>query len=140
MKAMWKEKWVDEKLTKFLEGQITQAQLKADSEAEQSAEVEESEAVKMEDVGMTGGTQSLAMEVDEEEEDEVVIVEEVKQGEMWKWAPSLPPKTLRKRVQVGTVTQMPAGSQVQGSLVRGSQVGLVNARSMGKPCWRCAKH
>ena len=89
---------MDEKLTKFLEGQITQAQLKADSEAEQSAEAEESKAVKMEDVGTTGGTQSSVMEVNEEEEDEVIIVEEVKRGEMQKWALSSPPKTLRKRV------------------------------------------
>ena len=77
-KAMWQEKWVDEKLTEFLEGQITQAPLEADSEVEQSAEAEDSEAVEMENVGMTGGTQLLAMEVDEEEEDEVIIVEEVK--------------------------------------------------------------
>ena len=76
-KAMWQEKWVDEKLTEFLEGQITQAPLEANSEVEQSAEAEESEAVEMENVGMTGGTQLLAMEVDEEE-DEVIIVEEVK--------------------------------------------------------------
>ena len=69
---------MDEKLTKFLEGKITQAQIKADSEAEQSTEAEESEAVKMEDVATTGGTQSSAMEVNEEEEDEVIIVEEVK--------------------------------------------------------------
>ena len=76
-KAMWQEKWVDEKLTEFLEGQITQAPLEANSEVEQSAEAEESEAVEMKNVGMTGGTQLLAMEVDEEE-DEVIIVEEVK--------------------------------------------------------------
>ena len=33
-----------------------------------------------------------------------------------------------------------AGSQVQGSLVQGSQVGLGNVGSTGKPCWRCIKH
>ena len=77
-KAMWQEKWVDEKLTEFLEGWITQAQLEANLEVEQSMEAEESEAVETEDVRTTGGTQSSAMEVEEEEEDKVVIVEEVK--------------------------------------------------------------
>ena len=78
MKAMWREKWVDEKLTEFLEGWITQVQLEANLEVEQSMEAEESEAVETEDVRTTGGTQSSAMEVEEEEEDKVVIVEEVK--------------------------------------------------------------
>ena len=41
-------------------------------------EAEEREAVRMEDHGMMGRTQSSAIEVDEEEEDEVVVVEEVK--------------------------------------------------------------
>ena len=45
------------------------------SEAEQSAEGAESEVVGMEDAGVTGGTQLLVMEVDEEEEDKVVVVE-----------------------------------------------------------------
>ena len=39
------------------------------------------------------------MEVNEEE-DEVIVVEEVKQGEMRKQAPSSPPKMSRKRVHV----------------------------------------
>ena len=52
-------------------GWLTQA------EFEEDLEVEESKAVGTEDVGMTGGTQSSVMEVDEEE-DEVVVVEEVK--------------------------------------------------------------
>ena len=80
MKVMWWEKWVDEKLTEFLEGRITQVQLEADSEAEQSVEGEESEVVGMEDAGATGGTQSLVMEVNEEEEVVVVVMEEEKQG------------------------------------------------------------
>ena len=44
-------------------------------------EAEESEAIGMEEGGMTGRTQSSVMEVDEEGEDEVVVVEQVKQGE-----------------------------------------------------------
>ena len=60
-------------------------------------EGEESEVVGTEDVGVTGGTQSSAMEVNEEEE-EVRVVGEVKQGEMQKWAPLSPPKMWRKRV------------------------------------------
>ena len=80
-----------------LEGQMSQAELEIDSEAEEMGEAEGSEAVRMEEVGMTGGTQSSAMEVDEEGEDEVVVLE-VKQGEKRKWAPLLPPKLLRKRV------------------------------------------
>ena len=41
-------------------------------------EGEGSKAAGTEDVGTTGGTQSLVMEVNEEGEDEVVVVEEVK--------------------------------------------------------------
>ena len=52
----------------------------------------------MEDMGATGGTQSSVMEVDKEEEDEVVVVEEIKQSETWKWAPLSPLKMSRKRV------------------------------------------
>ena len=74
------------KQLEVLEGHLTQ-------EAEEIGEAEGSEAV-----GMMGGTQSLVMEVDKEEEDEVVVVEEVKQGEMKKQALSSPPKSLRKRV------------------------------------------
>ena len=36
------------------------------------------------------------MEVDEEGEDEVIVVEEAKQGEMRKWAPLSLPKMLRQ--------------------------------------------
>ena len=61
-------------------------------------EAEESEVIGTEEVGMTSGTQSSPMEVDEEGEDEVVVVEQVKRGEMRKQAPSLPPKSSRKRV------------------------------------------
>ena len=63
------DKWLEEKLTEVLEGWLTQAALENNSEAE------ESKAIRTEDFGMTGGTQSLAMEVDEEEEDEVVVKE-----------------------------------------------------------------
>ena len=74
------------------------------------------------------------MEVDEEGEDEVIVVEEAKQGETRKRAPSSSPKLSRKRVQAGMVTQM------LGSSVQGSQAGLGNVGSMVKPCWRCVKH
>ena len=57
---------------------MSQAELEIDSEAEEMVEAEESEAVGMEEFGTTGGTQSSAMEVDEEGEDEVVVIEEVK--------------------------------------------------------------
>ena len=70
----------------------------------------------------------LVMEVDEE--DEVVVVVEVRQGEMWKWALSS-----RKRVHAATVTQTPVGSQVQGS-----QVGSGNVGSTERLCKRCVKH
>ena len=103
-------------------------------------EAEESEAIRTEEVGMTSGTRSLAMEVDEEGEDEVVVVEEVKRGETRKRAPSLLPKSLRKRVRAGTATQTPAGSQVKGGSVPGSQAGMGTVGSMGGPCWRCVKH
>ena len=71
------DKWFKDKLTELLEGGMTQAAFKKDSEAEEMVEVEESEGMGMEDVGTTGGTQSSAMEV-EEEENEVVMVGEVK--------------------------------------------------------------
>ena len=80
-----------------LEGRLSQEALEVDSEAEEMGEAEGSKAVRMEEVGMTGGTQSSAMEVDEEGEDEVVVLE-VKQGEKRKWAPLSPPKSSRKRV------------------------------------------
>ena len=68
---------------------------------EEMGEAEGSEAIRMEEVGVTGGTQSSAMEVDEEGEDEVVVVERVKQGETRKQAPSSPPKSSRKRSEQG---------------------------------------
>ena len=113
-----------------LEGRLSQAALEVDSEVEEIGEIDKSEVIGMEEVGTTGGTQSSVMEVDEEEEDEVVVEEEVKRGETRKWAPSSPPKSLRKRVQAGMVTQMPAGSQV----------GMGTVGSTGKLCWRCIKH
>ena len=57
---------------------MDQAELEVDSEAEEMVEAEGSEAIGTEEYGTTGGTQSSAMEVDEEGEDEVVVVEEVK--------------------------------------------------------------
>ena len=135
------DRQLEEKLMEVLEGQLPQVALEVDLEAEEMGEAEGSEAVRTEDVGMTGGTQLLVMEVNKEGEDEVVVVEEeVKRGEIRKQGPSSLPKSSRKRVRVGTVMQTPAGSQVQGSSVQGSQVELGNAGSTGKPCWRCIKH
>ena len=125
-RAAQRDKRLEEKLTEVLEDRLSQEVLEIDLEAEE--------------VGTTGGTQSLAMEVNEEGEDEVIVVEEVKQGETRKRVLSLPPKALRKRVRVGTVTQMPVGSQVMGSSVQGSQAGSGNVGSTGKPCWRGIKH
>ena len=48
------------------------------SQAEEMVEAEGSKAIGTEEFGTTGGTQSSAMEVDEEGEDEVVVIEEVK--------------------------------------------------------------
>ena len=93
-----RDKWLEEKLMEVLKGWLTQPALEVNLEAEEMGEIDESEAISTEDLGMTGGTQSSAMEVDEEEEDEVVVVEEVKRGETRKQAPSLPHKSLRKRV------------------------------------------
>ena len=77
---------------------MSQAELEIDSEAEEMGEAEGSKAVRTEEVGTMGGTQSSAMEVDEEGEDEAVVVEEAKRGETRKRAPSSPPKSSRKRV------------------------------------------
>ena len=93
-----RDRRLKEKLTAVLEGRLSQEVLEVDSEVEEMGEAEESKAIGTEEVGMTGGTQSSAMEVDKEGEDEVVVVKEVKQGEMRKWAPSSPPKLLRKWV------------------------------------------
>ena len=77
-RAAKRDRQLEEKLTVVLEGRMSQAELEIDSEAEEMGEAEGSEAVGTEEVGTTGGTQSLAMEVDEEGEDEVVVVEEAK--------------------------------------------------------------
>ena len=77
---------------------MSQEALEVDSEAEEMVEAEASEAVGMEEVGTMAEAQSLVMEVNEEGEDEVVMVEEVKRGEMRKQAPSSLPKSSRKRV------------------------------------------
>ena len=139
-RAAKRDRRLEEKLTAILEGRMSQVELEVDSEVEEMAEAEGSEAVGTEDVGTTGGTQSSAMEVDEEGEDEVLVVEEVRRGETRKRAPSSPPKSSRKRVRAGTATQTPAGSQVKGSSVQGSQAGVGTAVSMANPCWRCVKH
>ena len=139
-RAAKRDRQLEGKLTAVLEGWLTQVELEVDLEAEEMVEAEESEAVGTEEVGKTGGIQSLVMEVDEEGEDEVVVVEEAKQGEMRKQALSSPPKMLRKRVHAATATQPSMGSQGPESLVQGSQVGLGSVGSMGKPCWRCVKH
>ena len=97
-RAAKRDRRLKEKLTAVLEGWLSQEALEVDSEVEEMGEAEESEAVGMEEFGATGGTQSSAMEVDEEGEDEVVTVEEVKRGETRKRALSLPPKSSRKRV------------------------------------------
>ena len=57
---------------------MDQAELEVDSEVEEMGEAEGSEAVGMEELGMMGGTQLSVMEVNEEGEDEVVVVKEVK--------------------------------------------------------------
>ena len=77
-RAAKSDRQLKEKLTVVLEGQLSQEVLEVDSEAEEMGEAEGSKAVGMEEVGMTGGTQLSAMEVDEEGEDEVIVVEEVK--------------------------------------------------------------
>ena len=77
-RAAKRDRQLEEKLTAFLEGQMSQVELEIDLEVEEMGEAEGSEAVGTEDVGMTGGTQSSVMEVDEEGEDEVVMVEEAK--------------------------------------------------------------
>ena len=77
-RAVKRDRQLEEKLMAVLEGRLSQEALEVDSEAEEMGEAEGSEAVRTEEVGTTGGTQSLVMEVDEEGEDEVVVVEEVK--------------------------------------------------------------
>ena len=129
-RAAKQDRRLEEKLMAVLEGWLSQEALEVNSEAEEMGEAEESEAVGTEEVGTTGGTQLSVMEVDEEGEDEVVVVEEVKRGEMRKRAPSLPPKSSRKRVRAGMATQTPAGSQA----------GVGTAVSMVNPCWRCVRH
>ena len=78
MRVAKQDRWLEEKLTEVLEGWLTQAELELNSEVEETGEAEESEVIGTEEIGTTGGTQSSVMEVDEEEQDEVVVVEEVK--------------------------------------------------------------
>ena len=77
-RAAKRDRRLEEKLMAVLEGQLSQEALEVDSEAEEMGDPEGSEAVGTEEFGTTGGTQSSAMEVDEEGEDEVVVVEETK--------------------------------------------------------------
>ena len=139
-RAAKRDRRLEEKLMAVLEGRMSQAELEIDLEVEEMVEAEGSKAVGTEEFGTMGGTQSSAMEVDEEGEDEVVVVEEAKRGETRKRAPSSPPKSSRKRVRAATATQTPAGSQVKGSSVQGSQRGTGTAVSTANPCWRCIKH
>ena len=97
-RAAKRDRWLEEKLMAVLEGRLSQEALEVDSEAEEMGDPEGSKAIGTEEFGTTGGTQLSAMEVDEEGEDEVIVVEEAKRGEMRKWAPSLLPKSSRKRV------------------------------------------
>ena len=53
--AKW-DRWLEEKLTVVLEGQLSQEVLEVNSEVEEMGEAEGSEAIGMEDIGMTGGT------------------------------------------------------------------------------------
>ena len=73
-----RDRWLKEKLMAVLEGRLSQEVLEVNLEAEEMGEAEGSEAIGTEEAGMTGGTQSSVMEVDEEREDEVVVVKEVK--------------------------------------------------------------
>ena len=77
-RAAKRDRHLEEKLTAVLEGRLSQEASEVDLEAEEMGEAEESEAVGTEEFGATGGTQLSVMEVDEEREDEVVTVEEVK--------------------------------------------------------------
>ena len=77
-RAAKQDKHLEDKLTEVLEGQMTQEAFERDSETEEVRETEGSEAIGMEDFGTMGGTQLSTMEVNEEEEDEVVVVEEIK--------------------------------------------------------------
>ena len=80
-RAAKRDRRLEEKLTAVLEGWMSQVELEIDSEVEEMGEAEGSEAIGTEEFGTTGGTQSSAMEVDEEGEDEVVVVEEAKRVE-----------------------------------------------------------
>ena len=77
-RAVKRDRWLEEKLMAVLEGWMSQVELEIDSEVEEMVEAEGSEAIGTEEFGTMGGTQLLAMEVDEEGEDEVVVVEEAK--------------------------------------------------------------
>ena len=77
-RAAKRDRRLEEKLMAVLEGRMDQAELEVDSEVEEMVEAEGSEAVGTEEYGTMGGTQPSVMEVDEEGEDEVVVIEEVK--------------------------------------------------------------
>ena len=78
VRAAKRDRQLKEKLTVVLEGWMSQVELEIDSEVEEMVEAEGSEAVGMEELGTMGGTQSSAMEVDKEGEDEVVVAKEAK--------------------------------------------------------------
>ena len=118
-RAAKRDRQLEEKLMAVLEGRLSQEALEVDLEPEEMGDPEGSEAVGTEEFGTTGVTQSSAMEVDKEGEDEVVVVEETKRGETRKRAPSSLPKSSRKKVRAGTATQMPAASQPRGVWFRG---------------------
>ena len=50
-RAVKRDRWLEEKLTEVLEGWLTQAKLEINSEAEETGEAEESEVVRMEELG-----------------------------------------------------------------------------------------
>ena len=69
----WHERQVHEKVEAFIEGQITEEELEWNSEVE----AEDVKVVVGSEVEETGGLESLAMEVDEGGESEVVTVEAI---------------------------------------------------------------
>ena len=92
-----------------MEGQITEEELEWNSEAE----AEDVKVAVGSEVEETGGLESSAMEVDNGGKSEVAAVEKGKQSRGWKWAPSLPPKQVRKRARATTAMQTTMGSQAK---------------------------
>ena len=92
-------------------------------EQNSEAEAEDVKVVVGSEVKETGGPESLAMEADDGSESEVVAVEEGKRSRGQKWAPSLPPKQVRKRACAVTAMQMTVGSQVKTESMRSVGIG-----------------